>query len=40
MAQPLGDGWIVAFAQDPTLRGFLRGQDGLLLNAIFRGPVR
>lgn len=40
MAQPLGDGWIVAFAQDPTLRGFLRGQDGLLLNAIFRGAVR
>ncbi|WP_374274979.1 M14 family zinc carboxypeptidase [Brevundimonas sp.] len=40
MAQPLGDGWIVAFAQDPTLRGFLRGQDGLLLNALFRGPVR
>ncbi len=40
MAQPLGRGQIVAFAQDPTLRGFLRGQDGLLLNAIFRGAAR
>ena len=40
MVQPLGAGQIVAFTQDHTLRGFLRGMDGLLLNAIFRGASR
>jgi len=40
MAEPVGRGQVIAFAQDPTLRGFLRGQDGLLLNAIFRGASR
>lgn len=40
MVQPLGEGQIVAFTQDPALRGFLRGLDGLLLNAVFRGASR
>lgn len=30
----LGDGHVVLFAGDPTFRGFVRGQNGLLMNAL------
>ena len=39
MAQPSGRGWLVAYTQDPTARGFQRGLDVLFLNAVFRGPA-
>lgn len=45
MVQSVGRGQVIAFAQDPTFRGYMRGLDVLFLNAIFRGaahasPVR
>jgi hypothetical protein len=36
--QPLGRGHVVAFAEDPNVRGFTDGQNLLLLNAILFGP--
>jgi hypothetical protein len=33
-----GRGWVVAFVTDPAFRGFMDGQNVLLLNAIFRAP--
>ena len=39
MHQSVGRGNVVAFAEDPTFRGFLLGLHRLLLNAIFFGPA-
>ncbi len=39
MYQPTGRGHVVAFAEDPSFRGFLKGQQLLLMNAIFFGPA-
>ncbi len=35
----VGDGRVVAFAEDPSFRGFWRGPDRLLLNAVVFGPT-
>ena len=37
--EPLGKGHVVAFAEDPTLRGFCRASERLVLNAVFFGPA-
>lgn len=37
-AHRLGRGWVIAFAEDPTMRGFQHGPMRLLLNAIVFGP--
>ncbi|MCC6783744.1 MAG: peptidase M14 [Planctomycetes bacterium] len=37
--QPHGKGHVVAFAEDPTTRGFCRATERLLLNAVFFGPA-
>ncbi len=39
MHQPTGRGHVVAFAEDPTFRAFLKGQHLLLVNAVFFGPA-
>jgi hypothetical protein len=39
MAAPSGRGWIIAFAQDPTTRGYLDGMKVIFANAVFRGPA-
>ncbi len=39
MYQPTGRGHVIAFAEDPTFRGFLKGQHLLLMNALFFGPA-
>jgi len=39
MHQNLGDGHVVAFAEDPNTRAFFDGTNLLLLNAIFFGPA-
>ncbi|MGE0142232.1 MAG: M14 family zinc carboxypeptidase [Planctomycetota bacterium] len=36
--QPLGRGHVIAFAEDPTRRGFCRATERLYLNALFFGP--
>jgi hypothetical protein len=38
MVQNEGRGQLIAFTQDPTARGYMRGLDVLFLNAIFRAP--
>jgi hypothetical protein len=38
MVQPEGRGQLIAFTQDPTARGYMRGLDILFLNAVLRGP--
>ena len=38
MQQPLGNGMVIAFTQDPTTRAYLDGLNILLLNALFRAP--
>ena len=43
--QARGDGYVVAFTQDPTVRAYLDGLNVIFMNAIFRGaaharPVR
>jgi len=40
MAQPSGDGLVIAFAQSPTTRGYLGGLDLLLANALLIAPAR
>ena len=40
-----GDGFVIAFTQDPNVRAYLDGLNVLFMNAIFRGsaharPVR
>jgi hypothetical protein len=39
MSVPQQRGLVVAFTEDPTFRGFMRGLDPLLSNAIFFGPA-
>ena len=39
MSESLGSGQLVAFTQDPTVRGYLEGLKPLLINAIFLGPA-
>ena len=34
----VGDGRVVAFAEDPNFRGYWRGADRLFLNAVVLGP--
>lgn len=36
--QRIGQGRIIAFAEDPTFRGYWRGADRLFLNAVILGP--
>jgi len=38
--QPMGDGRIVAFAEDPNYRGFAEGTELLFLNAVLLGPAQ
>lgn len=38
-AEEMGAGHVVAFTQDPTLRGYLDGLNILIANAIFRGAA-
>ena len=40
MHQPVGDGHLIAFAEDPNFRGFTELTQMLLMNAIVFGPVR
>ena len=37
--EPIGDGHVVLFANDPTFRGFWRALDRVLLGAIVLGPA-
>ena len=34
----LGNGQVILFATQPNFRGFFRGSERLLLNALFYGP--
>jgi hypothetical protein len=38
MVQPEGRGALIAFTQDPTARGYMRGLDTLFMNAVLRAP--
>jgi hypothetical protein len=40
MVNDLGSGQLIAFTQDPTVRGYLEGLKPLLINAVFLGPAR
>jgi Zinc carboxypeptidase len=40
MHQPVGQGHLVAFAEDPNFRGFTELTQLLLINAVLFGPVR
>ncbi|MEL6414925.1 MAG: M14 family zinc carboxypeptidase [Pseudomonadota bacterium] len=40
MAEPQGDGLVIAFTQSPTTRGYLNGLNLLLANAVVIGPAR
>jgi len=40
MAAPQGSGWVIAFAQDPTFRGYMEGLEVIFANAVFRGPAQ
>ncbi|MFN3313669.1 MAG: M14 family zinc carboxypeptidase [Hyphomonas sp.] len=40
MAQPRGNGLVIAFAQSPTTRGYLGGLDLMLANAVVTAPSR
>ena len=37
--EPLGDGHVVLFANEPMFRGWWRALDKLVLNAILLGPA-
>jgi hypothetical protein len=39
MHQPLGEGHVIAFAEDPNFRGFAEATQLLFLNAILLGPA-
>ncbi len=38
MDQPLGEGHIIAFAEDPNFRAFMEGTELLFINAVIFGP--
>jgi len=40
MVNSLGRGQLIAFTQDPTVRGYLEGLKPLLITAVFLGPAR
>jgi hypothetical protein len=37
--QPMGDGHIVAFAEDPNFRAFTEATELLFINAVLLGPA-
>ena len=37
--EPIGDGHLVLFANDPMFRGWWRALDRLVLNAVLLGPA-
>ncbi|WP_395942633.1 M14 family metallopeptidase [Brevundimonas sp.] len=39
MIETLGAGQLIAFTQDPTVRGYLEGLKPLFANAVFKGPA-
>jgi hypothetical protein len=39
MAQPLGEGHVVAFAEDPNYRGYAEATELLFVNAVLLGPA-
>ena len=39
MEQPLGDGYVVAFAEDPNYRAFTEATSLLFMNAVLLGPA-
>ncbi|KAK0341644.1 hypothetical protein LTR94_025549, partial [Friedmanniomyces endolithicus] len=39
MVETLGSGQLIAFTQDPTVRGYLEGLKSLFANALFKGPA-
>lgn len=39
VAETLGDGIVIAFTADPTIRGYLDGLNTLFANALFRAPA-
>jgi hypothetical protein len=39
MVETLGSGQLIAFTQDPTVRGYLEGLKPLFANAVFKGPA-
>jgi hypothetical protein len=39
MAQPLGEGFVVAFAEDPNYRAFTEATSLLFINAVLLGPA-
>lgn len=39
MTQSVGDGMVIGFTQDPTLRAFMDGLNLLLVNAVLIGPA-
>jgi hypothetical protein len=39
MAQPLGEGHVVAFAEDPNTRGYAEATELLFVNAVLLGPA-
>jgi len=39
MHQPLGDGHVIAFAEDPNYRGYAESTELLFMNAVLLGPA-
>ena len=39
VVERFGDGWVIAFTQDPTVRAYLDGLNPIFMNALFRGPA-
>jgi hypothetical protein len=39
MAQPIGEGHVVAFAEDPNYRGYAEATELLFVNAVLLGPA-
>ena len=39
VAQPRGDGFVVAFTEDPNVRAYLDGLNVIFMNAVFRAPA-
>ncbi len=39
VSEPKGDGFVITFTQDPTVRAYLDGLNVLFANALFRAPA-
>ena len=39
MDQPLGEGHVIAFAEDPNYRAFTEATSLLFMNAVLLGPA-